>query len=132
MSKHRIKPRFSLLRLDETEFWAEPIASEAGRIFGTYVFDQNKRVHLCEFTPSYECRFVGSAIGNTNLTDGAVERLFDEIREGDLGTEPVRYFHCHQIDALPRIAEQDLKVGVSDLGIGNEDEAVEYVQQRNF
>jgi hypothetical protein len=130
MSKHRIKPQFCLLRLDETEYWAEHIASRAKQIFGTYIFDQNKGVHLCEFTPSYECRFVGSTIGNTDLADDAAERLADNIREGDLATEPVRYFHCHEIDALPKIAEQDLKVGVTDLGIDNEDEAVEYVQQR--
>ena len=45
-------------------------------------------------------------------------------------TSLVRYFHCHQFDALPRIGEHDLKVGVTDLVIDNEDEAVEYVQQR--
>jgi hypothetical protein len=129
MSKHRIKPRFCLLRLNETEFWAAHIAGRAGRIFGLYVFDGNKGVHLCEFTPSYECRFVGSAFESTDLGDDAAEKL-DDIREGDLGTEPVRYFHCHEIDALPRIGEHDLKVGVADLGIDNEDEAVEYVQQR--
>jgi len=125
-----IKPRFNLLRLDETKFWAEEVVRKAKQIFGLYVFDQNRRVHCCEFTPSYECLFVGSAFGNTDLYETDAERLDAEIREEDLGTEPVKYIHCHQIDALPRITEQDLKVGVADLGIENEEEALEYAHQR--
>ena len=125
-----ITPRFNLLRLDETKFWAEEVVRKAKQIFGLYVFDQNRRVHCCEFTPSYECLFVGSAIGNTDLDDDVAERLDAEIREGDLGTEPVKYIHCQEIDALHKIGEQDLKVGVADLGIEDEEEALEYVRQR--
>jgi hypothetical protein len=130
MSTACITPRFSLLRLDETQYWADSIAHRAKQVFGIYVFDQNRRVHCCEFTPSYECLFVGSAIGNTDLDDDVAERLDAEIREGDLGTEPVKYIHCQEIDALHKIGEQDLKVGVADLGIEDEEEALEYVRQR--
>ncbi len=130
MSKPPIKPRFNLLRLDETKFWAEEVVRKAKQIFGLYVFDQNRRVHCCEFTPSHECLFVGSAIGNTDLDETDAERLDAEIREGDLGTQPVKYIHCHEIEALPKISEQDLKVGVADLGIEDEEEALEYVRQR--
>ena len=42
----------------------------------------------------------------------------------------MKYIHCREIDALPRISEQDLKVGVSDLDIEDEEEALEYVRQR--
>jgi hypothetical protein len=129
MRKHRIKSRFYLLRLDETRYWADHVSARAGRIFGLYVYDTNVRVHLCEFTPSYECRFVGSVTGSTD-PDDAAERLNDDIRQGDQATESIRYVHCHEIDALSRIGEHDLKVGVTDLGIDDEDEAVEYVQQR--
>lgn len=117
MSNPGITPRFNLLRLDETKFWAEEVVRNAKQVFGLYVFDQNRRVHCCEFTPSYECLFVGSAIGNTDLDETAAERLDSDIREGDLGTEPVKYIHCHEIDAVPRISERDLKVGVYDLDI---------------
>jgi hypothetical protein len=130
MSNPRIKPRFNLLRLDETSFWAEQVVRRAKQVFGLYVFDQNRRVHCCEFTPSYECLFVGSAIGNTDLDGTDAERLDAEIREGDLGTEPVKYIHCQEIDALPRISEQDLNVGVADLGIEDEEEFLEYVRRR--
>jgi hypothetical protein len=129
MSDPRIKPRFCLLKLDETRHWLDDVAARAGRIFGLYVYDQNRRVHCCEFTPSYECLFVGSASVNTDLDDAATP-LADEIREGDLGTVPVKYIHCHEIDALPEIGEYDLKVGVSDLGVQHEEEAEEYVRQR--
>lgn len=130
MSNAQIKPQFCLLRLDETRHWADDVAARAVRIFGLYVYDQNRRVHCCEFTLSYECRFVGSASVNADLDDDVAERLDDEIREGDLGTEPARYIHCHEIDALTRVGEHDLKAGVTDLGIEDEEEAVEYVRQR--
>lgn len=130
MSNPGITPRFSLVRLDETKFWADEDVRRAKQIFGLYVFDQNRRVHCCEFTPSYECLFVSSAIGNTDLDETAAERLDSDIREGDLGMEPVKYIHCHEIDALPKIGEQDLKVGVSDLDIGDEEEALKYVRER--
>jgi hypothetical protein len=130
MSNPGITSRFSLLRLDETKFWAEEVVSKANRVFGLYVFDQNRKVHCCEFTASYECLFVGSAIGNTDLDETAAERLDNAIREGDLETEPVKYIHCHEIDALPKIGEQDLTVGISDLDIEDEEEALEYVRQR--
>ena len=132
MSTPPITPRFNLLRLDETKFWAEQVVRRAAQIFGLYVFDQNRRVPCCEFTPSYECLFVCSAIGNTDLDGTDAERLDTDIREGDLGTEPIRYFHCHEIDALPRISEQDLNVGVADLGIEDEEESLEYVRQRDL
>jgi len=132
MSNPPIKPRFNLLRLDETKFWAEEVVRKAKQIFGLYVFDQNRRVLCCEFTPSYECLFVGSAIGNTDLDGTDAERLDTDIREGDLGTEPVKYIHCHEIDALHKIGDHDMKVGVADLGIEDEEEALEYVHKRDL
>src|SRR5271157_2867837 len=49
---------------------------------------RGRRFHLCEFTPSYDCPFVGSAIGSTDLDETDPERLDTDVREGDLGTEP--------------------------------------------
>src|SRR5271157_5064103 len=49
---------------------------------------RSRRFHLCEFTPSYERPFVGSAIGSTDLDETDAERLDTNIREGDPGTEP--------------------------------------------
>src|SRR5271157_4374216 len=49
---------------------------------------RGRRFHLCEFTPSYDYPFVGSAIGNTDLAETDTERLDTDIRETDLGTEP--------------------------------------------
>ena len=130
MSQPRIKPRYGLLTLDETRSWADHLAARAGHIFGLYVYDQNRRVPCGAFTPSSECHFVGSALGNTALDGAAAERLTDDISKGDLATELIRYIPCHEIDALFSIGDHVLKVGVSDLGIGDEDETVTYVRQR--
>src|SRR5271166_5106325 len=39
-----------------------------------------RRFHLCEFTPSYDCPFVGSAIGSTDLDETDPERLDTDVR----------------------------------------------------
>ena len=46
---------------------------------------RSRRFHLCEFTPSYECPFVGSAIGNTDLEETDAERLDDTERRSRNG-----------------------------------------------
>jgi hypothetical protein len=125
-----ITPRFCALKLDETRHWEPGIADRARRIFGVYLFDANKHVHCCEFTPSYECLFVESQFENPGLPDQEQDRLDCEIRQVDVHADPVRYFHCYQIDGLPRIREGELAQGVIDLEIANEEEALEYVRLR--
>jgi hypothetical protein len=122
--------RYHLLKLDETAYWAEEIADKVGRIFGTYIYDVNRRVHCCEFTPSYELIFVGSQWHSPELSERESDDLDKEIRVADAQTETIRYAHCHQVDALPRIREGNLAVGVIDLEIDDDDEAREYLAQR--
>jgi hypothetical protein len=85
--------RYHLVKLDETDFWAEEIVDKVGRIFGTYIYDVNRRVHCCEFTPSYELLFIGSQWSNAELMDRGSDDLDSEIRAGDAQTEAVRYIH---------------------------------------
>jgi hypothetical protein len=126
-----LRPRFFVLKLDETHNWAADIAGRAKRILGVHLFDANLHVQCCEFTPSYECMFVESQWDNPDLPDREADWLSMDIAEGDNASEPVRYFHCHEIDGLPRIREGELAVGIIDLDIADEEEAIEYLRQRS-
>jgi hypothetical protein len=125
-----VRPRYCVVKLDETGNWSPDIVRRAKRVLGVYVFVANLHVHCCEFTPSYECLFVESQWDNPDLPDREADWLDVDIREGDRASEPVRYFHCWQIDGLPRTREGEVQVGVIDLGIDNEDEAFEYLRVR--
>lgn len=126
-----VKPRYCVLKLDETQNWLDQgLVSRAKRILGVYLFDANLHVRCCEFTPSYECYFVESQFDNPDLPDRDADWLCVDLMAGDDCAEPVRYFHCWQIDGLPRIKEGDVAQGVIDLDISDEEEAFEYVRQR--
>src|SRR5947199_10539316 len=64
-----VKPRWCVLKNDETANWCEDIVGRAKRIYGVYLFDRNAHVHCAEFTPSYECYFVESQFENSDLPD---------------------------------------------------------------
>ena len=68
---------------------------------------RSRRFHLCEFTPSYERPFVGSAFGNTDLDEIDAERLDTDIREGDLGTEPSNTSDSDFSEMTPPAQETD-------------------------
>lgn len=120
--------RFCVLKLDESDNWSPEVTTKAKRVFSLYLFDASRRVHCCEFTPSYECTFLESQWHNPALSDREADRLDMEIRQQDIADPPVRYFHCHQIDGLPCINEGEIAVGMIDLSIDHEEEALEYVR----
>lgn len=121
-----VRPRYSIVKLDETGNWSPDIAARAGKVFGVYLFDANNRA-CGKSTPEYECLFVESQF------DAAPHDhwLAVEISERDEQAEPVRYVPCDEIDPLPRIEEGDLMEGVIDLGIDNEEDALEYLRLRS-
>jgi hypothetical protein len=73
--------------------WAEDVFRKAKQVFGSYLFNINRRVHACESVTSYECAFGGSLHENVALGDEDVERLEAEIRAGDAGTGATRSIH---------------------------------------
>jgi hypothetical protein len=127
-----LTPRYCALKLDQTRYWTDEIVARAKKIFSVYLFDANKHVHCCEFTPSYECLFVESQYDNPALPDREADRLSVDLLKEDAASDPVRYFHCWEIDGLPRIKEGEPAQGVIDLEIDNEEEALEYVRHRGI
>jgi len=89
-----IKPR--IVVVDETEYWADDLAAQVGKIYGVYLYDENRVVHCCELTPSYELNALEVAILNWETCPEIVR---DDIEsEWWRGTEPISYFHAHTVD----------------------------------
>ncbi len=95
-----IKPKFKVVRINETSNWREDIAKKAGKIFGIYLYDESRTTNCCEVTPSYEMHFLNSMAETLSDDDEEREIQLDEIEEGDIHTERVRYFHSVSIDKL--------------------------------
>ena len=92
-----------ILKIEQTDNWCESIKNKVKRIFSVYLFDSKKRVHCCEFTPSFECLFVESQAEFFASTDDAeIENIEEEIRRGDFQTDMVSYLHCHKLESFPR------------------------------
>ena len=104
----QVAPAVHLVLIEETENWCDEIKAKAGRLFGVYLFDRNRRVHACEMTPSYELHFLKTIYTREfpDTPEGERERdaLEMEIMLGDAGADPIRYFHTHVIDGLPTIS----------------------------
>ncbi len=104
------------VKIDETQHWREDIAKKAGSILGIYLYDDSVEVNCCEITPSYELYFVQSEFTEHDEDESKREVLFDEILEGDSGTELVKYMHCSAI--------RRMKTG--ELECDDMEEAMEY------
>jgi hypothetical protein len=68
---------------------------------------RSRRFHLCEFTPSYECPFVGSDTGNTDIDEIDAERLDTDIKEGNLRTESSNTSDSGFFEMTPPTSETD-------------------------
>jgi hypothetical protein len=84
-----IKPRVILL--EETEYWIPRLAEAAGRIYGVYIYDENRVVHACELQGSYELYCLGNVAQNW---DTMPENLRDEIEQEPQGYEVI-YLHTY-------------------------------------
>lgn len=107
-NRKQIFPSVQIVLIDETHNWGEDIQHRAGRLFGVYLFDWQRHVHACEFTPSYELHFLKSIYTAEfpNTAEGARIRdaLEMDIMAGDRETAAVSYVHTHVIDGLPTIS----------------------------
>ena len=94
-----IKPR--IVVIEETEHWLDTgLVEAAGQIFGVYIFDANKRVCCCEFTPSYYLEPFEAAVRNF---DTISENDRDEIEEEWRVSTDAMYCHCSDIDRFSNI-----------------------------
>jgi len=115
-SEVQVKPKFALVKLDETAHWSADVQEKVGRIFGVYLVDLNSATHCCEITPSYELHFVESQWTN-EIPEDESERFHDLIEENDSPRNEIKYMHCHSVDAFPEIAGLDLPEGAGGIKV---------------
>jgi len=89
-----MRPKLKLVKIDETHYWSDLVVESAGRLWGVYLYDENVHVHCAEWTASYECHFLYTV--TENEVDDETDRM---IEEGDMFTDPIRYFHVSDIKA---------------------------------
>lgn len=93
-------PHWYIYRQDATQYWDDPdlVARSGGTIYGMYLFDNNRHVHCCEITPSYEMEFLESVPKSRPEDECLADRLDMDVMEGDTDRGEVSYFHVHNID----------------------------------
>lgn len=89
-------PRFRLVLMDETQCWTDPaLVAAAGKIYGCYLYDETRRVHVAELTASHELHYLYTSTAN-QVDDDMNEVL---LMHGS-GGEEVSYFHCSDIERI--------------------------------
>ena len=91
-------PEIYVLLVDETEYWADDIVKEAGRLIGVYLYDKMEITHLCELAGSYCCWHVETAT-DKHVSDDTWEDIFCAEKES------ADYYHTNTIDKCPDIGE---------------------------
>ncbi len=90
------------IAIDETDcyFISEVDAPLIKQVRGVYLFDRNRRIHVCELTPSYGLTHLYNQVILVDDNDPRREELYDEYEH--CSSDDI-YMHCSTID---RIIEQ--------------------------
>ncbi len=90
------------IALDETDRYSisEADALHIKQIRGVYLFDRNRRTHVCELTPSYWLIHLYDQVILVDDDDPQRDRLYEDYEHCPSDDE---YMHCSTID---RIIEQ--------------------------
>ena len=99
--------------INETRYWRDDIAEEAGEIWQEYIYDANTATYCCEMTPSYCLYRVNwpTASNYYDCDDDRNEALDLVLMEGaQFYGEATCYMHCRDIDEIRQ--NQHKKIGV--------------------
>lgn len=98
MPKINIHPHFKIMLTDETHMWSDEIQEKAGcKLWGAYLIDTNRHVHICSVMPSYEAWWLYTVWDNPDMTEEDREELDEMIVETDCGTDVVTYFNVSSV-----------------------------------
>jgi hypothetical protein len=108
MKTELMAPDICIYFVDETANWSPEIVERAGgKILGVYWYNANLVVHCCELTGSYELHFIESIVVpplpcDTIEQERERDAVEEEIRDGNRYSDGVVYYHCHDIDRVPK------------------------------
>lgn len=76
--------KFSIIAIEETSNWAEGLLEENGieGAFGLYLIRHGEGTHICSFTPSSWCVFIGNEFVYDSDNEKAHEFAGDNMNEG--------------------------------------------------
>lgn len=87
---------------DDLHHWEIPVHLRRfiSAIYSVFAYDNNKAVHCCELTPSFECHFIEHTYDSkvTNIPEEIREQISDLLMEGDSYMDNVAYYHCHHFN----------------------------------
>ena len=105
-------PELWVVKIDEREHWLDPeVLAACPRLYGVYVFDRKRHVHICSFEPTYELHFLGSdytLIDEVQGDDNRSSEIDESIRQCDCQCEQVTYWGVHDIN---RMLETEIRAG---------------------
>lgn len=121
--------RWTLVLLDETEYWCDEVRTAFARVFGLYAYDALSVTHMCEVTPSFMLHPLGP-VGHgmkpeLDDDDEGREHIYELLRQGeDFEVRPV---HCHDLERLsaarqhvigflPPEVDNDVREALGDAG----------------
>lgn len=99
-AKTEIKPKFVVVRLNETQHWSDDIKAQVKAIYAHYLFDENSHTHCCEITPSYWLRWVGFDIEMEEAGADVPEKLYSTVEDSFHAIDNDCYYHCRVIDKI--------------------------------
>jgi len=102
--KVELLPELWIVKIDEREWWLDPeVFAACPRIYGVYVFDRRRHVHVCSFEACYELHFLSSDYTESDeLQDDESRRdeIHGSIVQGDALSEQVTYWGKADIDRM--------------------------------
>jgi hypothetical protein len=111
-------PDVKTVALDVTQHWQNDLAEKAGRIYQIYLYDDNRKVHLCSFRASYELWWADVYPKNRLSA-----RDMQELRGAAMRTD-VQYVSCVDVDNMKALSFPDdmyYDARVKDFGKPPED-----------
>ena len=97
------------------------------RTWATYIYDQGVHVNCCELTPSYELHLVNYGYYYAEgfvPTDEEVEAINAAMNEAmDDASDMVIYIHCRNLDNLPEVLDNGLRVKYHHGSVDEDNEA---------
>jgi len=110
--KAELLPELWVVKINEREHWLDPdVLAACPRLYGVYVFDRKRHVHVCSFEATYELHYLGSDYTETDDVqddDYRLSEIDESIRQGDCQCEQVTYWGVHDID---RMLETEIREG---------------------
>jgi hypothetical protein len=100
MNARKMKAKFCLVTIDETQNWPEEVVARAGKVYGVYLFDKARPSNPTGLFPKYELHAIGAYPQKEVLqAKEKASRVQTEISA--MFYDGIMFADCRAIDLLP-------------------------------